>query len=75
MYHTICRKALEQGHAYEPCQVWKEAALSGLLAVPWGCLGAVVCCENELVKTPWWRLFFVIAKAIEFAQGGGYNIK
>lgn len=61
--------------SHEPRQVWKEAALSGLLAVPWGCLGAVVCCENELVKTPWWRLFFVIAKAIEFAQGGGYNIK
>ena len=43
--------------SHEPRQVWKEAALSGLLAVPWGCLGAVVCCENELVKTPWWRLF------------------
>jgi len=33
VYYTICRKALEQGHAYEPCQVWKEAALSMICLV------------------------------------------
>ena len=28
LYDDICRKALEQGYAYEPCQVRKEAALN-----------------------------------------------
>ena len=28
VYYKYCRKALEQGCAYEPCQVRKEAALS-----------------------------------------------
>ena len=56
VFRTDC-STLVPRKSHEPRQVWKEAALSGLLAVPWGCLGAVVCCENELVKTPWWRLF------------------
>ena len=28
VYYKYCRKALEQGCTYEPCQVRKEAALS-----------------------------------------------
>jgi len=56
---------------HEPCQVRKEAALSGRSHVPQGCLGRANCLSNAYGRqsTEGARLYILVLKPISLEVG------